>query len=153
MIQLGTNILLQWTVRTDPLHSIVRASLRGLRASGEILCIVPQNLYEFWAAATRPSTANGLGLSIRDTKARMDRIQRVFQFLPDQTDLVFEWERLVVAYQYHGSVSYDARLVAAMRTHQLTRLLTLNTSDFARFPGLTLIDPMAGAAPTAPAGP
>jgi len=63
------------------------------------------------------------------------------------------WERLVVAHLCHGRVSYVARLVAAMRTHGITRLLTLNTADFARFPGLTLIDPTAGSPPAPPIGP
>jgi predicted nucleic acid-binding protein len=77
------------------------------------------------------------------------RIKRGFRFLPDQLRLFDEWEQLVVVHLCHGRVSYDARLVAAMRTHGITRLLTLNTADFARFPGLTLIDPTAGS-PTAP---
>ena len=35
-------------------------------------------------------------------------------------------------YQCHGRVSFDARLVAAMTTQGLTRLLTFNTADFNR---------------------
>jgi hypothetical protein len=35
-------------------------------------------------------------------------------------------ELLVEAYACHGRASYDARLVAAMRTHGITRLLTFN---------------------------
>jgi len=81
------------------------------------------------------------------------RIKRVFRFLPDSLKLFDEWERLVVAHLCHGRVSYVARLVAAMRTHGITRLLTLNTADFARFPGLTLIDPTAGSPPAPPIGP
>ena len=41
----------------------------------------------------------------------------------------------------HGKVAPDARYVAAMRTHGLDQLLTFNVGDFARFPGLTVIDP------------
>jgi hypothetical protein len=114
------------------------------------LCVVPQNLYEFWATATRPTVANGLGLSASECQVRVDRIKRVFRLLPDSPQLFDEWERLVVAHLCHGRVSYDARLVAAMRTCGLTRLLTLNTSDFARSPGLILIDPTARIAPGAP---
>ena len=34
-----------------------------------------------------------------------------------------------------------------MRTHRLTHLLTFNVADFARFPGITILDPLAVAAP------
>jgi predicted nucleic acid-binding protein len=47
-------------------------------------------------------------------------------------------------------VSFDARLVAAMRTYSVTRLLTFNGPDFTRFPGLTILDPAAFAAPANP---
>ncbi len=114
---------------------------------------MPQNLYEFWATATRLSVANGLGMSVTQCQARVARIKRVFHFLPDSLTLFDEWERLVVAHQCHGRVSYDARLVAAMRTHGITQLLTLNTSDFTRFPGLTLLDPTAGTPTIPPARP
>jgi predicted nucleic acid-binding protein len=60
------------------------------------------------------------------------------------------WEALVVAHACHGRVSYDARLVAAMRTHGITRLLTINTTDFARYPGITILDPATFTAPVAP---
>ena len=140
-------------MRSDPLNLIVRMSIRTLRAGGEVLCIVPQNHYEFWAAATRPRVANGLGLSIAECQLEVVRISRIFYLLQDSHNLLDEWQRLVAAYGCHGRVSYDARLVAAMSTHGLTRLLTLNPSDFARFSGLTLIDPTAGSPPAAPAGP
>ena len=44
-------------------------------------------------------------------------------------------------YQCHGRVPFDARIVAAMNTHSITRLLTFNLPDFARYPGLTALDP------------
>jgi predicted nucleic acid-binding protein len=57
---------------------------------------------------------------------------------------------LVVAHACHGRLSYDARLVAAMRTHGITRLLTLIIADFTRFPGISILDPAAFAGATAP---
>lgn len=153
MILVDTNILLRLAVSTDPLFGAVDTYVNALVDSGETLCIVPQNVYEFWATASRPKAANGLGLSISECQVRVARLKLTFRFLEDRTDLFDEWESLVVAHQCHGRVSYDARLVAAMVTHGLTRLLTINVPDFARFPGLTLIDPTAGPSPTAPPGP
>jgi hypothetical protein len=40
-----------------------------------------------------------------------------------------------------GKKAHDARLVAAMLAHGLSRLLTFNVSDFARYPGITVLEP------------
>lgn len=106
----------------------------------------PQNVYEFWATATRPKTANGLGLALPSCLGEVNRYRGIFPLLPDQPGLFNEWFTLVVRHQCHGKVSYDARIVAAMTTHAVTRLLTFNTADFARYPGLTVLDPAAVAA-------
>jgi predicted nucleic acid-binding protein len=150
LILLDTNILLRLVATTDPLFATVNTAIGGLQVSGEVLCIVPQNLYEFWATATRPLAANGLGLSVPECQLEVERFKQLFRFLEDLPGLFSEWETLVVAHLCHGRVSFDARLVAAMRTHGLIRLLTLNASDFARFPGLVLIDSTAPIAPGAP---
>ena len=147
---LDTNILLRYAEAGNPLFATVDAALAALHGAGEVLCVVPQNLYEFWAVATRPVAGNGLGLSVPECVAQVARLKRLFGLLPDQPGLLAEWEQLVDAYACHGRVSYDARLVAAMRTHGITRLVTLNGGDFARFPGVTVIDPRAVAAPPTP---
>lgn len=103
---------------------MVDTAINVLHAAGEELCVVPQNLYEFWAVATRPTASNGLGLSIAECQVEVTRIKHLFRLLPDQPALYAEWEALVGAYSCQGRVSYDARLVAAMRTHGLSRLLT-----------------------------
>src|SRR5262249_53061423 len=35
----------------------------------------------------------------------------------------------------------DARLASAMQRHSITHILTFNTADFARYPGLTALAP------------
>jgi hypothetical protein len=74
----------------------------------------------------------------------------LFRLLPDLPTLFAEWEAPVGAYACHGRASFDARLVATMRTHGVTRLLTFNGADFARFPGLSVLDPAALAASATP---
>ncbi len=152
MILLDTNILVRTADAADPLFLTVDTSIATLRARGEDLCVVPQNLYEFWATASRPLTANGLGLSVDECGNRVTRIKSAFRLLPDTPALYDEWEALVVAHDCHGRVSFDARLVAAMRTHGITRILTFNGSDFARFPGIMVIDPVAVAVSPPPPG-
>ncbi len=150
MILLDTNILLRYARAADPAFGIVERAINTLHASGEVLCVVPQNVYEFWATATRPIASNGLGLSVAECQVQVDRVKRLFRFLPDLPALFAEWEALAAAKACHGRVSYDARLVAAMQTHGMTRLLTLNGGDILRFTGVTILDPNLFAAPSSP---
>jgi len=150
LILLDTNILLRYALTADPAFATVDTAVNTLHASGEVLCVVPQNVYEFWAAATRPTAANGLGLTVPECQIQVIRIKRLFRLLPDLPALFADWEALVGAYSCHGRVSFDARLVAAMRTHGVTRLLTFNRADFGRFPGLTILDPATPAPNTTP---
>lgn len=149
MTLLDTNILLRFAKATDPVFPVVDAALTALVGRGHVPCIVPQNVYEFWAAATRPVANNGLGLSIPECQQQVARLKRLFRLLPDFPTLFDEWEALVGTFNCSGKVAHDARLVAAMRTHGVTRLLTLNGIDFARYPGITVLDPatLGAAAP------
>jgi predicted nucleic acid-binding protein len=148
LILLDTNILLRYALATDPAFATVDAAISALQAHGEVLCAVPQNIYEFWAAATRPTAANGLGLTIPECQAQVARIKRLFRLLADMPTLLAAWEALVGAHACAGRTSFDARLVAAMQNHGMTRILTLNGADFARFPGITVLDPTTLAAST-----
>lgn len=117
---------------------------------GDVLCLVPQIFYEFWVVATRPPTVNGLGLSVAVVAAELTRLRSLFPLLSDTAAVFTEWERLVTTHQISGRNAHDARLVAAMAVHGLTHLLTFNTKDFARYPGVTAIDPAAVVPPTRP---
>ena len=57
MILLDTNLLTRMTRSRDPQSAVARAAIQTLRGRGERLIVVPQNLYEFWAVATRPPGA------------------------------------------------------------------------------------------------
>jgi len=123
------------------MHKDAARAIRTLLARGEELCIVPQNLIEFWAVATRPLAANGLGLTIAQAARRMRRLKRLFKLLPDTPAIFTEWEKLVIQHQVIGKSTHDARLVAAMMTHKIAHILTFNTDDFKRFSSITTVDP------------
>ncbi len=63
MILFDTNILLRYPRAADPSFDTVDAEINALHAGKEELCVVPQNLYVFWAA-TRPVAAIGLGVAL-----------------------------------------------------------------------------------------
>jgi predicted nucleic acid-binding protein len=116
-------------------------AIRTLRGRGEQLHIVLQNLIVFWNVYTRPIERNGLGRSVAETQAEVNRLKALFPLLLDTEAIYQEWERLVVAYGIRGINVHDARLVAAMLVHGLTHILTFNVSDFARYSEITTINP------------
>jgi len=145
MILLDTNLLGRITDSTDPQYAIARQAVHSLLTQHERLIIVPQNLYEFWAVATRklgppPNGQNGLGMTTDQASHWLRFFQRRFALLPDREELIACWHDLVKRLGIKGYRSHDARLVAAMQTYGIVRLLTFNADDFKYFE-ITIIDP------------
>lgn len=145
MILLDTNLLGRMTDSTDPQCAATRTIIHRLLAGHERLIIVPQNLYEFWAVATRkpgppPNGQNGLGMTCEQASLWLRYFQRRFTLLPDRAELLDCWHDLVKARGIKGLKAYDARLVAAMQTYGISRLLTFNAGDFKDF-SISIIDP------------
>lgn len=140
-ILLDTNILPRTSQEDHPQFAAASESVELLRTSGERLCVVPQNLYEFCGVATRPPGENGLCMAVSEVEARLARVKRLFVLLRDERGVLGEWERLVCLHDVKGKPSHDARLVAAMRRHSLDRLLTFNASHFVRYGEITVLTP------------
>jgi predicted nucleic acid-binding protein len=139
---LDTNVLLRLLNRDDPQHELIRSALRTLREQGERLTFTSQSMAEFWNVCTRPVAARGgYGLSAEQTDRRARIIERLFELLPEGAAIHEEWRGLVVAHRAMGVQVYDARLVAAMRVHGITHLLTLNGADFSRYSGIRAVNP------------
>ncbi len=149
LVLVDTNILLRLLNPTDPEYTTVRSAVESLVARGDQLCVVPQNLVEFWNVCTRPADKNGLGLTTAETDVRATLIENNFLLLPDDERMHAEWRRLVVACSVAGVQVHDARLVAAMLAHTVPQLLTLNDRDFQRYPGIVVVHPreVSSAAP------
>ncbi len=145
MILLDTNLLLRITNSADPLCALSRTVIHKLLSKRERLIIVPQNLYEFWVVATRragspPAGQNGLGMLPEQASQWLSFFQRRFTLLPDREELCARWHDLVRTREIKGFRAHDARLVAAMGSYGITRLLTLNANDFTGFT-VTVVDP------------
>ncbi len=143
IIALDTNILTRSIQPDSPQHVSARESVRILRSRGDELSVFPQSLYEFWVVCTRPEGENGLGLTTAQAAAELDQAKSLFKVLSQHNEgaLLSEWERLVRAHDVKGKAAHDARLVAAMRLHGLTHLLTFNASDFARYRDVVTLAP------------
>ena len=136
-----TNILLRLVQKNSPIHLDTQRAILKLKKQGEFLCIIPQNIVEFWAVATRPLDKNGLGLSITQAEEESEKLKKIFILELDTPQIFTEWESLVIKYQVMGKQVHDARLAAAMVAHNITHLLTFNVDDFKRFSDIVVVDP------------
>jgi predicted nucleic acid-binding protein len=146
-VLLDTNILGRMAEAGHPQHRVALDATDALRKRGDIPCVVPQILYEFWVVATRPAVQNGLGFSAVQAGTELARIERIFPLLPETAAVYVEWRRLVTSLQITGKPAHDARIVAAMTVHGVSQILTFNTGDFARYPRITALEPAAVASP------
>ena len=148
---LDTGVLLRMINRSDPMHAQVRRAVGKLRQQGQITVTTAQNISEFWNVCTRPVSARGgLGLSIEAAHQRLRLIERSAAVLPEAPGVYAEWKRLLIAHRILGVQVHDARIVAAMRVHGITHLLTLNRADFKRYTDVNVVTPeeVTGVPPT-----
>jgi predicted nucleic acid-binding protein len=139
---LDSNVLIRLLNPADPQHPVVLRAARLLRGRGEHLSFTSQNLVEFWSVCTRPASARGgYGLTVAQTDRKARWVERLFTLVPESPAVHVEWRHLVVAHSVSGVQVHDARLVAAMLSHGITHVLTLNHADFARYPGVTAVHP------------
>lgn len=142
---IDSNFLLRRVQPAHPLYPVATRAIRTLRGSGEIVYVCPQNFTEFWAVATRPVAARGLGMTIKRAERELARLEMLFPLLPDTPDIYPAWRRLVVGAGVSGKPTHDARIMAVAEVYGVSRLLTFNGSDFTRFgtlvPGVQIVDP------------
>ena len=139
---LDTGILIRLPHRTDAFHAIIRQSLVRLGANGHTFVTGTQNMAEFWNVCTRPASARGgLGLEIDVVRKRLRMLERFIAVLHETDFSYATWKSLVVTQKVHGKQVHDARLAAIMIAHRIRRILTLNSIDFVRYPGIEPIAP------------
>lgn len=140
-ILLDTNVLLRLAKPTSVHYPLARSSVIWLVTANHELCVVPQVIYEFWSAATRPSHVNGLGMTAQQAEKSITELLVDVLLLKDERGIYAIWQTLVVRHSVSGKTSHDARRVAAMLRHDLSHILTFNGADFVRFGDLVVLSP------------
>lgn len=136
-----SNILLRWVQPTDGSFETVRSAMGRIEDSGGIPCYTSQNLGEFWNVLTRPVARNGYGLSPSDANSHAISVEGRMWLLSDTPEVHETWRKLLVDHRVSGIQVHDARIAASMLVHGVERILTFNTRDFTRFPGIKAIHP------------
>ena len=142
-ILLDTNVLCRLAEVGHPHHVVAENAIAKLSDDQNELCLVPQVLYEYWVVVTRPVAENGLGMPIADVNRAIDLWLEWFTLFRDERGVFSLWRDLVRQHDAKGKSAHDARLVAAMKRHNLAHLLTFNIADFQRYAGIELLDPQA----------
>jgi predicted nucleic acid-binding protein len=140
-VLVDSNTVIRTLQLRGPQHDIARSAIKTLTARGEELVLTPQNLVEIWVVATRPEAYNGLGMNIDQASQELSRLKSLFNFIADTSAIHPVWESLVLQHRVSGKPAHDARLVAAMLVHGIESILTFNTSDFKRYPGIKAVNP------------
>src|SRR5580698_3793576 len=133
---IDTNIVLRSADRLNPASPRARGAMKILFAQGYRLCVAKQRLIESWVVATHPRDANGFGYSAQFAAEGISTVKKLFYLLAETDDIYPAWEKLVLSNKVLGKNAYDARLVAAMQVHNISRILTFDTDDFKRYAGI-----------------
>ncbi len=140
-ILVDTNILLRLSQKNHPHSATAFRAVEALLKNQRDLVSFSQNVVEFWAVATRPIEANGLGLTPERVLTELDDLGESGEMLPE-LPVHAEWLDLVTKYRVLGKNVHDARLVAAMLVHGIGEILTFNGADFARYAEISVLNPL-----------
>ena len=139
MILLDANILVRISNHRDPDCQRTLRAVFSCKKTDEVV-LAPQTRYEFWAVATRPEQFNGLGMRIGRARQWIAATQNIFRLLVEPPKMLETWAALVERHEVKGFRAHDARYVALMQLHGITRLMTYNVKHFQDY-GITLLDP------------
>jgi predicted nucleic acid-binding protein len=139
---LDTGILIRLPHRSDPIHELVRQSLRALTRDNHTFVTSTQNIAEFWNVCTRPASARGgFGLSVDQTRKRLQLLERFIIVLREPDSAYKKWKSLLNTYKIQGKQVHDARIASLMGAYRIKRILTLNPDDFDRYKGIEVFTP------------
>ncbi len=138
---LDTNVLLRYCDVDSSEHSLCVDAVRNAVACGNEISVCAQVLIEHWAVATRPLSSNGLGLEPSQADMQIAFALNAFYCVAEPPDMADRWREVARAHAVRGKQAHDARIAALMLARGITHILTLNSSDFTRYDGITPVTP------------
>ena len=140
-----TNVLVRLANHADSHYPIALNAVIVLHRQNVDLYITPQNLIEFRNVATRPVSANGLGLTAIAAAAKAADFEIEFPLLEETNGIYSVWKAIVDALGIIGKRVHDARLAAVCHIDKIDGILTFNGGDFQQIstlaPTLAIVDP------------
>jgi predicted nucleic acid-binding protein len=144
-VLIDTSIMVRLANTSDVSHANAMNAVFDLHRQGEVLHITAQNLVEFRSVATRPMSANGLGLNSNAAELKAAEFEQNFALLPESPEIYPAWKALVKSVSVLGKQVHDARLVAVCHVHDISHILTFNVGHFSRLvtfgPAIIILEP------------
>ena len=141
IILADSGILIRLHNPADADYAAIQSAIKAHHDGGDTIVYCVQNAAEFWNTCTRPSSSRGgLGLDVPETQRRLNEIEKTFSVMDDPRSLYRAWTQLLIDHRVMGKQVHDARL-ALMKLYGITHIMTLNGKDFARYPGIIVVDP------------
>ncbi len=138
---LDTNILLRVADTSSSQHSLAINAIKEILNIGNKCVITAQVLVEFWVVATRPKEVNGLGWTPKETREKINQFIIQFILLEETSDIFPNWLKLVTNHDIKGKRTHDIRLLAVMKTKNISHLLTFNPQDFIQLTEVVIVQP------------
>lgn len=132
---IDTNVLLDATDRARAGHG---PALRLLERRSKLV-FSAQIVREYLVVATRPIEANGLGLALEPAMDNVAEFRHAIRLLPEEKPLLPALLELLREAPVQGKAIHDALVVATMRVHRISELVTFNAADFARFSAMVRV--------------
>ncbi len=128
---LDTNVLVYGYYQQSPQHAASRTLLDQAQNAGAGLCVVPQNLAEFYSIVTNPKRVT----QAKSSSEALDLVAEILALpgmtlLPVPLDIVARWTQLIRQYPVTGQKVFDIQLVAMMLGNGVSKLYTYNIADF-----------------------
>ena len=136
-----TSVLIRAVHARDPSCASARHAMAALAEAEHRLCVLPQNLAEFWFVCTRPVSSNGLGYSYARTNRYVGRFEPYLDMFFETPAVVAQWRTLLEEMRMVGRQIFDARLAAAATVHGFERILTFDVDHFRRYSGIEIVHP------------
>ncbi|MBR8834930.1 MAG: type II toxin-antitoxin system VapC family toxin [Stigonema ocellatum SAG 48.90 = DSM 106950] len=138
---IDTNILVYANLALSPFHLQATEQLQAFAEQGVELWISRQIFREYLAAMTRQGDFTGT-IPASSLVADVQYFAHSFQVAEDNSQVTEKLLTLMEDIPIGGKQVHDANIVATMLVYSIPRLLTHNTSDFARFSELITVLPL-----------
>jgi predicted nucleic acid-binding protein len=139
LLFLDTNILVAATDVSRPLHAVARKLIARGRSAGLPGATSGQVIREYIVVATRPPSANGLGLSSADALRNIAAMTGRLEFCDESEAVSVRLRALVAAGNLTGVAVHDANIAATAAVHGISHIATENPEDFAGYPELGIV--------------
>jgi predicted nucleic acid-binding protein len=136
---IDANVLVFANTATALLHAEAQAALQSFATSGAEMWISRQILREYLATLSGPQTFSSPVPAVT-LIADVTRFQSQFLIAEDGPSVTANLLGLLGSIAVGGKQIHDANIVATMQARGLRRLLTHNTTDFARFGAIIQVE-------------